>query len=134
MKEEKVLTKEIAEKRLVEWVAESNFTAIENVAAEILSTYGVDLNLSGLTALSDSAAESLGKHEGRLALRGLTELSDAAAASLSKHQGELKLYVLNELSDTGATHLAKHPNLYIIVDNFSISESAAQILRDAGYE
>ncbi len=89
MSDEKVLTKEIAEQFLAddESVDLSEFTAIEDAAAESLSEYEDGLGLSGLTELSDAAAESLGKHEGDLWLDGLWQLSDAAAESFGKYKG-----------------------------------------------
>ena len=55
MSDENVLTKEIAEKFLADEdsVDLSEFTAIEDDAAESLSKYNGDLDLSGLTELSD---------------------------------------------------------------------------------
>ena len=56
-----VLTKEIAEQFLANEysVAISEFTAIEDAAAESLSKHEGGLSLNGLTSLSDAAAESL---------------------------------------------------------------------------
>ena len=64
MRDEKVLTREIAE----EFLADAD-----------------SVDLSEFTAIEDAAAESLSKYEGELNLRGLTELSDAAAGHLAKH-------------------------------------------------
>ena len=116
MSEEKVLTKEIAEQFLADEdsVDLSEFTAIEDDAAEVLSTneptnpWGRSLYLFGLTSLSDSAAESLSKHKGDISLASLTSLSDSAAESLSKHKGfSLRLGGLTELSDAAAESLSK---------------------------
>jgi hypothetical protein len=107
MRNEKVLTKEIAEQFLenVNSVELSEFTAIEDEAAESLSKCrGGWLSLDGLTSLSDAAAESLSKHEGDLDLRGLTSLSDAAAKSLSKHEGDLDLD-LDDIPESAAAIL-----------------------------
>jgi hypothetical protein len=62
MSEEIILTKEIAER----------FVADED-----------SVDLSEFTAIEDDAAESLSKHEGHLGLDGLTSLSDADVSSLS---------------------------------------------------
>ena len=63
MSEEKVLTKEIAEQFLANngSVDLSEFTEIEDTAAESLSKRWEHLYLNGLTELSDAAAESLSK-------------------------------------------------------------------------
>ena len=86
MSDEKVLTKEIAGQFLADEDAVDleEFTAIEADAAESLSKYPVDLDLSGLTELSDAAAESLSRHEGHLDI-DLDELPESAAAILRKH-------------------------------------------------
>ncbi len=58
MSDEKVLTKEIAEQFLADYYSVDlrEFTAIEDAAAESLSTYwGWWLYLIGLTELSDAA-------------------------------------------------------------------------------
>ena len=91
MSDEKVLTKEIAEQFLADFLADedsvdlSEFTAIEDDAAEIL-TKAEELGalyLDGLTSVSDAAAESLSKFQGSLLhLNGLTSLTDNAAESL----------------------------------------------------
>ena len=80
MSNEKILTKEIAKQFLesVNLVALSEFTAIEDEAAESLSKHEGDLFLDGLTSLSDAAAESLSKHEGRLRL-SLEKFPESAA-------------------------------------------------------
>ena len=86
MSEKKVITKEIAEKFLADPIpldSLTEFSSIEDTAAESLSKHEGYLQLNGLTELSDAAAESLSKHQGDLNLSGLTELSDAAAASRS---------------------------------------------------
>ena len=80
MSDVKVLTKEIAEQ----------FLADED-----------SVDLSEFTAIEDKAAESLSKYEGCLFLYGLTSLSEAAAESPSKHAGELYL-PLNNLPESAA--------------------------------
>ncbi len=89
-----MLTKELAE----QWLEDedslnlSQFTYIEDAAAESLSRHEGDLELNGLTSLSDAAAESLSKYQGySLSLNGLTTLSDRAAISLSRFIGETLL-------------------------------------------
>jgi hypothetical protein len=127
---EKILTQKIAEQFLenVNSVELSEFTAIEDAAAESLSKHEGWLSLNGLTSLSDAAAESLSKCEGILSLNGLTSLSDAAAESLSKCEGILFLSGLTSLSDAAAESLSKHKgHFWLSLDN--IPESAATILR-----
>ena len=78
-----MLTKEIAEQRI------------------LVGEYHVDL--SEFTSIEDDAAESLSKLQGGLSLNGLTEITDAAAESLSRFQGDyLYLDGLTELSDAAA--------------------------------
>ena len=86
MSNEKILTKEIAEQFLenVNSVELSEFTAIEDEAAEILSKHEGTLWLSGLTSLSDAAAESLSKYRGNLYL-SLGKIPESAAAILRQH-------------------------------------------------
>jgi len=81
MMSEKRLTKEIAEQFLAdnEPVDLSEFTELDDDAAESLSNYEGDLDLDGLTSVSDAAAESLSKYEGRLSLTRLTSLSEVTA-------------------------------------------------------
>ena len=63
------LTKEIVED--LDSVDLSEFTQLDDDAAEALAKHEGQLNLSGLTSLSDAAAEALAKHEGFLVLSGL---------------------------------------------------------------
>ena len=59
MSEEKVLTKEMVQRRIPYPHELAEFTKLNDAAAEILSKYEdalVRLNLSGLTELSDTAA------------------------------------------------------------------------------
>ena len=65
-----LLTVEIAEKFLADndSVDLSQFTSVEDAAAESLAKHKGQLRLEGLTSLSDSAAEALGKHERYLGL------------------------------------------------------------------
>ncbi len=104
-------------------------TSLSDVAAKSLSKHKGDLWLNGLTSLSDAAAESFSNHKGRLSLRSLTSLSEAAAESLSKNQGGLSLFGLTSLSDAAAKSLSKHEGgLSLNLEN--LSESAADILRE----
>lgn len=113
----KLLTNEIAEQCLASFnsLELSEFTAIEDTAAEILRRFEGALHLGDLTNLSDAAAESLSKHEGVLYLDGLTNLSHAVADSLSKHKGRLSLNGLTNLSDDAAESLSRHEG-YLIYD------------------
>ena len=107
---EKRLTRQIAEQFLAddESVDLSEFTEVDDDAAESLSKHEGGLSLDGLTSLSDAAAESLSKHKGSwLGLDGLTNLSDAAAESLSKHEGRLYLRPYN-LPASAAEILRQH--------------------------
>ena len=108
---EKRLTREIAEQFLADEdsVDLSEFTELDDDAAERLSTYPAALCLNGLTSLSDAAADRLSKHTGWfLDLSGLASLSDAAAVSLSEYCGYLHLnFSPNSLSDAAAESLEK---------------------------
>jgi len=135
MSDEKVLTKEVAEEFLAdtESVDLSEYTMIEDVAAESLSKHDGGLYLNGLTSLSDgpghiALAESLSKSEGFLNLEGLKKLSDAAAESLSKHEGDLDLDGLGELSDAAAESLSKHAGDLDLDGLTELSDAAAESL------
>ena len=139
MSDEKLLTKEIAEQFLADEdsVDLSEFTAIEDDAAEVLSKHKDVLCLDGLTSLSNAAAESLSKHKGDeedetyLSLNGLTSLSDPAAESLSKHEGALVLNGLTSLSDPAAESLSKGKPKELQLDGVScISDDAILLLHD----
>ena len=109
-KPSKLLTAKIAAQFLTDRgaVALSEFTTIEDAAAESLSRYEGFLSLGGLTTLSDTAAAALSRHKGDLELNGLAALSDAQMEMLSRHSGELGLNGLTTLSDTAAESLVKH--------------------------
>ena len=62
----------------------------EEIAEQFLEDDS-SVHLSEFTAIEDAAAESLSGHEGDLELDGITFLSDAAANSLSKHEGEIRV-------------------------------------------
>jgi hypothetical protein len=129
-------------------------TSITEEAAKMLSTYGGEINLSGLTDLSEKAAEALSegeyegewipldgltdlstataealsKYKGYLSLNGLTELSDAAAEALSKNQGGLSLNCLTELSDAAAEALSKNQGGLYLDGLTELSDVAAKAL------
>ena len=130
MSDEKVLTKEIAEQLFADdyYVEFSEFTAIDDEAAEILGRCEFSLYLSGLPSLSDAAAESLGRHQGDIELRGLTELSDAAAKSLSQNQGLLDLRGLTNLSDAAAESLSRHKGNLWLSGLTELSDAAVESL------
>ena len=127
---ERLLTAEMAER----WdgtnspVDISQFTSIEDEAAEELAKHKRQLYLVGLTSLSDGAAEALGKHEGTLFLWGLTSLSGAQAEGLAKHKGELLLDGLTSLSDKQAEGLAKHEGVLGLSGLTELSDYAAETL------
>ncbi len=76
-----ILTQKIAKQFLADEdsVGLSEFTSIEDAAAQTLAKHKRTLGLSGLTSLSDAAAESLAKHEGYLWLDGEAEEALTAA-------------------------------------------------------
>ncbi|MDB4271774.1 hypothetical protein N9134_01370 [Akkermansiaceae bacterium] len=64
----------------------NSFRSIHDWAADRLSTYRFDLDLSGIERLSDHASESLAGHKGGyLNLAGLKTLSITQAKTLSRH-------------------------------------------------
>ena len=104
MSDEEVLTKEIAEQFLADEdsVDLSEFTAIEDDAAEVLSKHKDGLCLDGLTSLSDKAAISLSRSQGPLSL-DLAELPEQARMILRDHpsfrinESDLESWLLEEL-------------------------------------
>ena len=134
MSEQKVLTKEMVQRRIPYPHELAEFTKLNDAAAEILSKYEdalVRLNLSGLTELSDTAAQSLGNYKGTkgLDLSGLTKLSDTAAESLAKFKGELSLEGLTELSAAVAESLSTHKGSCFDFPNLTeLSDAAAESL------
>ncbi len=104
MSDKKVLTKEIAEQFLEDEdsVDLSEFTAIEDDAAEVLAGCKSDLDLPSLAALTDTSARSLGDHKGYLNLGGIPCLSNTAISHLVKHNGDVSLEQLQELDVEGA--------------------------------
>jgi hypothetical protein len=94
MSEEKVLTKEIAE---------------QHIASQ-------EPDLSEYTTINDDAAEALAAFEGELLLDDLNAISDQSAQLLSKHKGYLQIdYAFDDttnmdLSDKAAEFLASHEN------------------------
>ena len=79
----------MAEKRLTREIAEQFLADDESV------------DLSEFTEVDDDAAESLSMHEDVLSLNGLTSLSDAAAESLSKQKGRLYGRLCRRLCEGG---------------------------------
>jgi hypothetical protein len=142
MSEKKILTKEIAEQFIADELSVylSQYTSIEDVAAEVLSeksgsVLGSSLNLEGITSLSDEAAESLSKFKGDyLLLDGITSLSDAAAESLSKLEGgNLQLSGLASLSDEAAESLSGFSGNFLLLDGItSLGDAAAKSLSNFG--
>lgn len=127
---QKVLTKIIAERFLEQdgSVDTSEFTAIEDAAAQVLSEYSGDLDLQSLTSLSDNAARALGKRKGDLSLQGVKTISDAAALALGKHKGRLDLDGLTSLSDAAAGGLALQEGSLLLNGLTSLSDNAARAL------
>ena len=105
----------------------SEFTSIEDVAAQTLAQHGGDLDLGSLTSLSDAAAAAFAKHKGKLRLSGLKSLSDVAAESLAKHEGRLGLDGLTSLSDAAAESLAKHEGELWLGDKAKAAITAAKV-------
>jgi hypothetical protein len=107
MSDEKVLTKEIAEQFLADEdsVDLSEFTAIEDEAAEVLKTWRTfvtteALCLDGLTAISPAAATAIATLPLKaLYLRGLKELPYDVAIGLSTFPRGLILSGLNSITD-----------------------------------
>ena len=108
--DEKVLTKEIAEQFLADEdsVDLSEFTAIEDDAAEVLSGYeGWAFMLDGISELSVAAAESLSKCESYLSLAGLRNITDAVAERLcSGKLQEINLDGVTDITDDAILLLA----------------------------
>jgi len=135
MSDQKILTEEIAEQFVADGysVDLSEFTAIDDDAAERLCTLEGRLELNGLTSLSDAAAESLGRHESVLCLNGLTSLSSAAAGGLSGHEKNLELKSLElngltSLSETAAESFGRHKVDLSLNGLTSLSDAAAESL------
>lgn len=138
MSEEKVLTKEIAEQFLADEdsVDLSEFTAIEDDAAELLGSYGGDeLNLDGLEQIGIAAVRRLVKFGGSdLSLGGLRQISTPAAKVLATAIVRGLTLGLESLSAEVFRHLATwSPRLWssLALDNISsLSKQAAMILED----
>ena len=88
MTEELVLTKEIAERfvKTPDSVDLSDFTSIEDSAAEIISNYEGQLSLYGLSKLSSKSAKFLSRHKGRLLICQINHLSLSAAKFIIQHE------------------------------------------------
>jgi len=80
----KILTKEIAEQFIADEdsVDLTEFTKIDEDAAEVLSNCSNDLFLDNLVEISDDVAKSFARHSGRLVLSEINELSDVAVESI----------------------------------------------------
>lgn len=81
---EKILTREIAEQFIADEdsVDLTEFTKIDEDAAEVLSNCSSDLFLDNLVEISDGVAKSFARHSGRLVFSEINELSDVAVESL----------------------------------------------------
>jgi len=124
MTDEKMLTRKIAEGYLQDQRCDlSAFTALEDEAAEILSSHPDFLNLDGLKTLSDRSAEWLGRHVHSLYLNGVASLSDAAAAGLGAHQKNLRLNGLANLTQVAAENLSSCRDLEL--DGLTSLDAAA---------
>ena len=113
MSDEKVLTKEIAEQFVADEdsVDLSEFTAIEDDAAEVLGAYcgNHDLALYCVSEFSHRQIEHLAKHRGKGELQlGVRNVSDETAEALSKHIGLLNLESAERLSLSASQTLMSH--------------------------
>jgi hypothetical protein len=87
-KAEKVLTAKIAREAVQQDDCDlSEYTAIEEAAAQILAKYDGSLILDGLSLITDAVALSLAKHRGDLSLNGLVRLTPEIANALANHRG-----------------------------------------------
>ena len=69
------------------------------------------VDLSDFTSIEDSAADIISNYEGQLFLFGLTRLSNKSAKSLSRHKGRLHLLQIRHLSLSAAKFIIQHENL-----------------------
>ena len=129
MSDEEVLTKEIAEQFLADEdsVDLSEFTAIEDDAAEVLGAYKGDLYLNSLVALTDKSARSLGSHKGRLDLGGIASLNTNAIEHLVQHKGSINLESLQELHMDAAKAISTALSGWVL-DNDQFSDEVRAIL------
>ena len=129
MSDEEVLTKEIAEQFLADEdsVDLSEFTAIEDDAAEVLGAYKGDLYLNSLVALTDKSARSLGSHKGRLDLGGIASLNTNAIEHLVQHKGSINLESLQELDMVAAKAISTALSGWVL-DNDQFSDEVRAIL------
>ena len=135
--EQKVLTKEIAE-RYIKESGSSNlneFTSVEPAAAKVLSTKAGHLDLSGLRNITPEIADLLATHCGGLCLDGIQDITEPIAVSLAKYSGGfLSLNGLTSLSDALATALALHKGLLSLQGITDLSDEAcAQLTRRCGF-
>ncbi len=126
MSDENVLTKEIAEQFLTDEdsVDLSEFTAIEDAAAESLSKHAGVLGLDGLTSLSDTAAESLGKHQGWiLYLSGVI-----AVSKLAEHNHQISFFGSSRQEDPGVAKIFDaHTNQFPRADSFKVTTDFREV-------
>ena len=114
----------------------SDFTSIEDAAAEILAEYRGDLNLDRLTTLSDAAAEALAQHKGNLSINRVTTFGDSQpyiALACKMVQGSrewrwLHLNGLKSLSNSIAEALAQHEGNLSLNGLTHLSDSVASAL------
>lgn len=137
MSKNKILTKKIADQLIDgdESVDMSEYTTLDEDAAEVLCEYYGDLGLSGLTEISENVAEILSQHqgflkghEGRLDLSSLSNISDPTAASLSNHYGPVDLSGLNSFSDSASRSFSEHEGWLSLKGLSSINEYAVECL------
>ena len=128
-KTEKVLTVKIAQKAVANRDSDlSEYTKIEESAAEVLANYEGYVQLDGISQLPEPLAQVLAKHKGGLSLGGVSKLSDEAAALLSNRQGSLALDGLKTLSKESALHLIKRPESLYLNGLKDISDELLEIL------
>ena len=114
----------------------SDFTSIEDAAAEILAEYRGDLDLDRLTTLSDAAAEALAQHKGNLSINRVTTFGDSQpyiALACKMVQGSrewrwLHLNGLKSLSNSIAEALAQHEGNLSLNGLTHLSDSVASAL------
>jgi len=128
-KTEKVLTAKIAQKAVANRDSDlSEYTKIEESAAEVLANYEGYVQLDGISQLPEPLANILANHKGGLSLSGVSKLSDEAAALLSNRQGSLALDGLKTLSKESALHLIKRPESLYLNGLKDISDELLEIL------
>jgi hypothetical protein len=105
-KTEKVLTAKIAQKAVANRDSDlSEYTKIEESAAEVLANYEGYVQLDGISQLPEPLAKILANHKGGLSLSGIESLTEETAAVLGKIPGGLALDGLEEVSKKSAEQL-----------------------------